>query len=737
MRTFEIPTGMSRSIFENKYSRRKEDGTFQTWSERVREVVQGNFSLDDRFIFDEVYDKGYDIDGMSMREPDYLRTMELAKAGVMPFSGRHLQHGDLKQKEKVGELYTNCSTAMFSFVKFWLLLKGSGVGRCYDSDLCRVNWDNMPNIRIVLEGPDPVTNAGGHPDYKPWMETVQEARHKYDSESEYVRWFEVADSAEGWVKVVEILETAAWQEKHKDKLFIFDFTKVRASGEPIAGQQGRPASGPEPFMKSLQQIYRIKDAGMKPWKQAMYIDHYLASCVALGGIRRSARIATKSWRDRDVFDFIDIKRGGWLWSANNSVTVDEEFWEKAQTPAPSHARRVFEAMCSAAYFDKTGEPGFINVDRMSWSEEGLDGINSDSLLGNRSQDLLNLHRKTLKMINSMLEYAKAKKYPYLVNPCGEILLAAWGGYCTIGDICLANAESLDEVMDAGRLMAQFLVRTNTMDFLYDAEVKRTNRIGVGITGIHEFAYRHFGYDFRDLVNEDKSRPFWDFLAKLRTHIEEHTRDYCESRGLPVPHTMLTIKPSGTVSKVMVCTEGAHLSAYDYYMRWVQYPKNDPEVDSHRDRGYPVKDISHHYSGQVVVGFPTKMPITDLMGKDVVVAGDATPEEQYEWLRLLEKHWLGEDTHNQISYTLKYDPEKVSYEEFMATILKYQKTVRCCSVMPQEDLSAYAYLPEERISREVYEQMTKNIRRFENESYDSERLSCEGGSCPIEPDRIDA
>jgi adenosylcobalamin-dependent ribonucleoside-triphosphate reductase len=706
---------MSRSVFENKYTRRKSDGSLQSWSERVGEVVAGNFSLDDTSTLE-----------------DHERTLELSRMGIMPFSGRHLQHGDLDQPSKMGESFTNCSTAMFSFINFWLLLKGSGVGRCYDSDLCRVNWDKMPNIRLVLEGPDTVTGVGGHSDFEEWMERAQDARHKYDSESEAVRWFEVEDSAEGWVKVVEAMETAAWQEKHTDKLFIFDFTKVRSKGTPIRGQQGRPASGPAPFMRALQQVSSIKGAGMKPWKQAMFIDHYLAACVAMGGIRRSARIAVKSWRDRDVIEFIDIKRGGFLYTANNSVSVDVEFWEKAKTPAPSHARRVFEAMTSAAYFDATGEPAFLNVDRMTWNDEGMDEVTAETFLGCRAQQLLRLHPRTLTMVEAMLEVAKRKRFPFIVNPCGEVILAVWGGYCMIGDICLANARSLQDVLDAGRLMAQFLVRANTMDFLYAAELKRTNRIGVAITGIHEFAYRLFGMSFQDLLEEDRSHAFWGFLANLRRTVEKEAEKFATERGLAVPHTAVTIKPSGTISKVMCCTEGAHLPAHDYYMRWVQYPIDDPEVEAHKLRGYPVKDVSHQYSGHVVVGFPTRMPVAELMGEDVTVAQDATPEEHYQWLKMLETHWLGEGRNNQISYTLKYDPKEVNYEDFMSTILTHQKDVRACAVMPETDLSAYAYTPEERISREVYEAYMISLNRFENEAYDEDLLSCEGGACPIEP-----
>jgi len=40
MRLFTVPEGMARSVWENKYAR-KTDAGFQTWSERLTEVVNG------------------------------------------------------------------------------------------------------------------------------------------------------------------------------------------------------------------------------------------------------------------------------------------------------------------------------------------------------------------------------------------------------------------------------------------------------------------------------------------------------------------------------------------------------------------------------------------------------------------------------------------------------------------------------------------------------------------------
>ena len=714
-RHFTVPEGMARSVWENKYARKTEQG-FQTWSERISEVVNGNFLLDPR--------------AREEFEPELAETLALAQAGVMPFSGRHLQHGDLRQPDKIGEVFTNCSTAMFSFIKFWLLLKGSGVGRCYDSDICRVNWDFMPHTRFVIDEE--------HPDWELGIESLAEAKHKYDSESEEVRWFEVEDSGEGWVKVVEVLETAAAQEKHANKLFIFDFSQIRGKGTPIRGQQGRPASGPIPFMQSLEKMTTIKGAGMKPWKQALFIDHYLSKCVAVGGIRRSARIATKSWRDKDVIEFIDIKRVesdlAKMYTANNSISVDAEFWELASQPKPSHARRVFEAAVGAAYFDQTGEPGFLNVDRLTNNETGLDRITVDNYLSQDMMDRLELHDKTLELIANTLKWAKKKRYKFIVNPCGEICLSLMGGYCVIGDICLNNVEEPQEALDAARLMAKFLMRVNRMPTLYASEVERTNRIGVGLTGIHEFAYKHFNLTFWDLLNVDKSLEFWTFISEMRRTVEQSAVDFAEVTNVAIPHTFTTMKPSGTISKVMDCTEAAHLAAMPYYIRWVQYALDDPAVQEHKDRGYPVKDISQQYVGHCVIGFPTKMPIADIMGDDLTTAVDVTPIDQYTWLRLLEMHWLGGDgKNNQVSYTLKYDPEAVNYYQFTEMVLENQPLVRACSVMPQINESAYIYVPEESISKEQYKELVSGIKRFTNEGVDSDRIDCESGACPVEFD----
>lgn len=730
-RIYNVPDGMPLSVFHDRYARAVDNG-FQSYTDRVTEMVIGNTLLGE----------------VTGEERESF--IKHAISGLLPMSGRHLQHGDDTQPNRNIEVFTNCSTAAFSFLNFYLLLNGSGVGRDYSTESCRVDWDYMPNVRLVLDGginDSGAVSDGAHPDFASAMnefsscfDSLREANHKYDSESEDVRWIKVRDSREGWAEVVAVLETTSFHRNHKDSLFIFDFSGVRGKNSPIKGMQNRPAQGPLPLMRAIAKVCTIKGTKMKPWKQAMFIDHILASCVVMGNVRRAARMATKWWKDRDVIEFIDIKRGGFFWTANNSILVDTEFWELAKNPHPSHARRVFEAATGAAYYDKTGEPGFINVDQLNQNKEGFESITAATYL-NGTHDL-HVHPKTYSMMDNVLTVLKASKYPFIVNPCSEIVLAKFGAYCVIGDVAMNHATSFEEVEEAVSLAARALVRTNLMPALYQSEVDRTNRIGVGITGIFEYAWKMHKLSFHDIIDAypyvfendptpPKSLPFWQDLVKLREAVTKSATEYSIQLGRKVPHTFTTIKPSGTISKIMSCTEGAHLPPYAFYVRWVIVEKDSARHREYIEHGYPIKDVSHQYTNCVVVGFPTKHPITDLIPiEHLVTASDVTPEEQYKWLLLLDYFWIGPNN-NQISYTMKYDNAKINYNKFMQLILEWQSKVKCCAVMPFTDSSAYAYLPEEKINKTTYDQMMSQINRLQEEDYDESSVLCEGGACPVE------
>ena len=755
----------------------------ETWAEVAERVATGNSMLTPG--------------GNDAVEHEFHRLHHHLRQASLLMSGRHLQHGDADQMNRPQEVFTNCSTAASTFLSFYLLLNGSGVGRAYDDSMMAVDYRNMPLVVPVIDQmhPDCLTKEVNIPDRRT-------AEHLYKHRN--IHEFIVPDSREGWAKALEAIETLTFQGDKRDDVLLLDFSQVRCKGSPIAGMQNRPASGPGPLIAAIKNMALLRDAGMEPWRAAMYADHYIAECVLVGGARRAARMATKWWKDRTIFDFIEVKRGGFLWSSNNSVTVDQEFWDGVRavdecvlmmgtkdavlqqnmlqslhaaghvTATQLHAYRVFHSICYAAYHDRTGEPGLINVDKLQWSDEGLEQLLEGKNFA--GSERYQLDRQAGSLMDELKKRFRECAYKVITNPCGEIVLSLLGGYCVIADVVPFHAGTIrgvrglngtdtvfdmakwqlevwdDDAEDAFRAAVRALMRVNLMDCLYRKEVKRTNRIGIGMTGMHEYAWARFGLGWKDIVGAglgadgwpvggltEKNKPFWFMLARFSNAIADEARRYAAVLGVAVPHTALTMKPAGTTSKLFGLTEGAHLPAMLEYLRWVQFRNGDPLIAEYQVKGYPTRELKV-YAGTTIVGFPTAPTICTLgMGDKLVTAAQATPEEQYEFLRLMERFWLkGDNQHsldNQVSYTLKYDPAKVDYEAFKRTLLEGQSTIKCCSVMPQEDKSAYEYLPESPVTKHEFEQIVAAIQSSQapavKEDVDFAHVDCAGGACPID------
>lgn len=768
---------------------------WESWGELAGRVAHGNVSLLDLMRADG---SPYETDaGLMEQERNDLR--DLIARGAVLMSGRHLQHGDENQISRNQELFTNCSTSATSFMLFYLLLNGSGVGRAYDDDIMLVDWDHMPTVRVVLND--------AHPDFDYSQHTsVRDARHLYGSGSK-VEWIEIGDSREGWAGAVEKLEIMTYQKVFRDHLLVLDFSKVRGRGEPIMGMQGRPSSGPVPLMNAFEKIAKIKGAGLPLWRQTLYVDHYLAEPVLVGGARRAARMSTKHWSDLGSIAFIEVKRPieydgmsmadvaayradcafpplAFLWSSNNSVTVDGDFWRRVELPESDpeynhhlsrHARAVLARGVECAYGDGTGEPGFINEDQLVKNDWGFDAeaFRRGDFVGSQRYRVADDTRHLLARLARIVSH---KGNGYIVNPCGEIVLSVLGAFCVIADVAPFHCDSLEEAHTSVRAAVRALMRVNLMDSVYAAEVRRTNRIGVGLTGVHEFAWKFFRVGFRDIIAPDfeaylfarcqegdlseaaicamparvRAAAFWDTLGSMSRAVREESIAYAQKLGVETPHTATTVKPSGTVSKLFGLTEGWHLPSMLRYLRWVQYRNDDPLLERYRELGYPVRALET-YKGNTIVGFPTAPTISQLEGIEphLITAGDASMPDQFEWLRLGERFWLegyhvdehfrgekaGARYGNQISYTLKYRPAETAFDTFSQMFRAHQPTVRACSVMPQsDDMTAYEYLPEQPVSKAEYEGIAQAIRRgMVSEDIGREHLDCATGACPIEFD----
>lgn len=745
--------GMGQAVADRTINRKiiEADGTsrVETWAEVAHRVALGNSLLEPR--------------GANAAQGEYNGMHHHLRQASLLMSGRHLQHGDETQPSRNQEVFTNCSTAASTFLLFYLLLNGSGVGRAYDDAMIQADLNQMPIVVPVIDWSHKDVERGIITGYK----TLRDAQHLYAGRK--ITVFDVPDSREGWAKAIEIIERMAF-EGRRDEVLILNFTGVREKNAPIRGMQNRPASGPGPLMAAIANIAALRDAGMSPWRAAIYADHYAAECVLVGGARRAARMATKHWKDETIFDFIQLKRGGFLWSSNNSVTIDKEFRQSVRYVAfkmeamgakagdlmaaqslkfagviegrQLHAYRVLIELANAAYFDGTGEPGIINQDKLNQNDDGLESYLDGRYAGSTR---FQVDEETVPLMAALARVVLGVEYTMITNPCGEIALLMLGAYCVIADVVPFHAQGDDDAEDAFRTAVRALMRVNQMDCLYRREVNRTNRIGVGITGFHEWAYARFGFTWHDLVDEEKSKTLWLTMSRFKRAIDQEAIAYAAELGVAVPHTNTTFKPAGTTSKLFGLTEGAHLPSMREFVRWVQFRNDDPLVADYERMGYPVKKLKS-YEGTTVVGFPTKPKICELDGGAwVVTAAEATPEQQYEFLRLLEKYWIRgvqedgvtpieEDTGNQVSYTLKYDPTVVTFERFLETLIEGQFSIKCCSVMPQSDTSAYEYQPEQPVTKHEFEMIAAAIQADNDnikEDIGFEHVDCGAGGCPID------
>lgn len=749
---------------------------WETWGELAQRVAIGNVSL-------------MSEEGDRLYEYNVLAGL-IGKAAVL-MSGRHLQHGDARQSERNMEVFTNCATCATSFGLFKLLLNGAGVGRDYSDGMMVVDWDNMPMVVPAM--------SEKHPDFVWGKHTsVRDARHLYAHAKKLVI-HKVADSREGWAKAIEIIEMMTFGGNDRETVLIIDFSDVRECGRPIMGMQGRPSSGPAPLIDAIEKVGKIRGAGLPRWLQTLYIDHFLAESVLVGGARRAARMSTKWWQDTGIIEFISAKRPieydgltmdeviallaetgedkpeAFLWSSNNSITVDADFWTRVKGPITSDpltmkAKMVFEHATRCGYGDGTGEPGFINVDRLNTNSDGFDDeafINGEYFQSMR----YTVEDDTMNLLRALVQSFVGMPYQFITNPCGEVVLSILGGFCVIGDVVPFHCDDITETFTAVEATTRALMRVNTMNSVYGFEVNRTQRIGVGLTGVHEAAWKFFTVGFNDLINPNfelyeteikgdeienlsdhvdprvRAAAFWEWLGKLSRHVNRTAVSYAEELGVTVPHTMTTVKPSGTVSKLFGLTEGWHLPAMAFYVRWVQYHATSPLVQGFRDAGYEVRDLVK-YRDHVIVGFPTSPIISALVPSDhLVVAGEASMDDQFTWLELGEFFWLdggraevkatGKSSHiglpaygNQISYTMKYLPGEVNYQDFAAEVLKRQPGVRCCAMMPQTNITAHEYLPEQSVTKAAYEEIVASIRESVAEDVSYEHVSCDNGACPV-------
>ena len=130
-------------------------------------------------------------------------------------------------------------------------------------------------------------------------------------------------------------------------------------------------------------------------------------------------------------------------------------------------------------------------------------------------------------------------------------------------------------------------------------------------------------------------------------------------GLPRPKAVTTVKPSGTLSKIMDTTEGLHKPLGKYIFNNVRFSKHDPFVALLRAANYRVFDDPSSQDA-VLVTFPVsyeKVEFDEVDGKSVNLEPAVGQLERY---KMLMECYVDHNASVTISYSPEEAPQIVSW-----------------------------------------------------------------------------
>ena len=482
----------------------------------------------------------------------------------------------------------------------------------------------------------------------------------------------VGDSAVAWSKVpAKILAN-----KCNAKKLVLDFSELRPAGERLAGY-GWISSGYTGLAKALQAVCEIMNRRSGEILTRIDILDILNWLGTTLSSRRSAEIAVVPWGDPEDEQFAIAKRNWWEGNPQRAQSNNSLMFGKRPTRFELHY--IFNLM------EKGGgsEPGFLNAEEA--------------------------HRRA----------------PWFkgVNPCAEILLGN-KSFCNLVEIDLGKFNGkFMELLDAVRLIARANYRQTCVNLRDDVlqhswhELNNFLRLcGVGLTGIVRWEY-----------NGDAKAA-----RMLKTAAIQAANEMADELGLPRAKAVTTIKPSGTLSKIMDTTEGVHKPLGRYIFNNVNFNRYDPVVDKLRAAGYKVINNPTEPEA-VLVTFPVsyedvEFDIVD--GKHVNLETAVSQLDRY-------KFWMDNYVDHNCSITISYSPSEVDdiikwLDENWSHYVGVSFIYRNDPTKTAADLG-YLYLPQEVVTEEVYSAYASTLLPFDLDSansFDEIADPCSTGACPI-------
>ena len=483
----------------------------------------------------------------------------------------------------------------------------------------------------------------------------------------------IGDSAESWCKGLGKLLAG----KYDCEKLVIDFSEIRPEGSRLSGY-GWISQGDKLLSKAFLQIVDIlnrRSGNLLNHLDILDIVNWVGTVLSS---RRSAEICLLDYNNPEWEDFAKAKKDHFNDNPQRSQSNNSLVFHQKPTKAELHY--IFKLMEEAG----GSEPGFINA-----------------------------------------ETAK-KRAPWFkgTNPCGEIALGN-KNFCNLSELDLGKFNGdWEGLLRAIYLIARANYRQTCVNLkdgvLADTWHELNNFLrlcGVGLTGI--VSWEHC----------DSAKSF----KGLREMAVKGAESMAEELNMPRPKAVTTVKPSGTLSKIMDTTEGVHKPLGKYIFNNINFSKSDPLVEKLKQSNYKVMDNPYDDTS-VLVTFPVchdNVDFTEVDGKEVNLESAVDQLNRY---KLLMENYVD---HN-CSVTISYDKKEVP--EIIEWLLKNWDIYIGVSFLYRNDPTksasdlGYPYLPQEVVTKEEHDEYVKQLKPVDINSANSlEELKddeCATGACPV-------
>lgn len=500
--------------------------------------------------------------------------------------------------------------------------------------------------------------------------------HNQESFENGVWTITVGDSAEAWAKSIGKLMA----HPHAASKLVLDFSQIRPAGERLKGY-GWISSGDGAISKAYTEIFQIlnrRSGSLLTRIDILDIVNWLGTVLSS---RRSAEIALFNYGEDEWQEFAVAKKNWWETNVQRAQSNNSLLFKSK--PARHELEHIFNLMVEAG----GSEPGFINGQTAMKRAPWFKGVNpcAEILLGNKSFcNLTEVDVGKFKGDSSGLRRA--------------IHLAARANY---RQTCVNLRDGI--LQESWHLNNEFL-----------------RLCGVGLTGI--VRRPDLGsYDYADLQRTATSGAY----------------SMADELGLPRPKNITTVKPSGTLSKIMDTTEGVHKPLGKYVFNNVNFSKHDPLVPLCRASGYRVFDNPTDPES-VLITFPVSwddVPFDRVTKNGIEMECNLESAlSQLERYKMLMQNWCQQNVSATISYSVDEVPGIIDWLlENWDLYVGVSFLFRADPTLTAKDLG-YLYLPQEVVSKEVFDEYASRIQPVvidQANSFDEiQGEECAGGACPI-------